>query len=105
MGAFDRDNFNQSDVFWRRGQNYHVYEDEFRAKTPSPGSALVWNTAGEQASYDIGLAKARALDVARRELIEASHAKAVETFGAAAANQTKLSVNGADVTSDDAIKL
>jgi hypothetical protein len=105
LDAFDRSNFNQSDVFWRNDQNFHVYEQAFRASHPAPGSSLVWDTAGEESRFAIGLAKARALDKARKNLILAAHAKAVEEFGASTANQVTRSVDGVEGAPDSAIKL
>lgn len=107
LSAFDRGNFNQSDAFWREDQNFHVYEQAFRAATSAPGSALVWDTAAEKARYDFGLEIARAKDKARKDLILAAHATAADLFGFSFEQPTYVSrsVDGVEGAPDSAIML
>lgn len=101
---FDSGSAGQTDIFWRNDQNWHIYEQEFKARTPAPGAQLVWDTTGEWSRYKIGLAKARALDQARKALILAQHEITRDVFGLSLPSAVSRSVDGVEGAPDEAIK-
>lgn len=107
VDIFQQDAADVRDQLRLQSEDFHVYERAFIAKTPAPGSQLVWDTAGEHAKYQIGLAKARALDKAREDLIRASLARAVDILGGSYVQPTYVSrsVDGVEGAPDSAIML
>lgn len=102
-----------SDNFWDAEIDYHVYEKLERAKGPQPVYFVAGfqDTAGTMAEFEIRIAKAKAMDKARKKLIQDTRQKARDTFpdllsaGQKSGSHVKRSVGGVEGVPDSAIML
>jgi hypothetical protein len=102
-----------SDNFWDAEIDYHVYEKREREvgrKQISNGFGLP-DTAAEMREFEIRIKKAKALDRARKRLIQSVRQKARETFpdllggGQKSGARIKRTVGGVEGIPDSAIML
>lgn len=102
-----------SDNFWDAEIDYHVYEKLERAKGRVPvyfGLGFE-NTAASMRAFEMRIAKAKALDRARKKLIQDVRQKAREVFpdllgaGQKSGAHVKRTVGGVEGVPDSAIML
>lgn len=88
-------------TFWRLDQNFHVYEDAERARGSGADSA--WDQAAAEAAFDIRIEKAKVLDKARQELLEAMQRHNEDAMGFAfeQPNAVTRTVDGKNIPDDD----
>lgn len=92
-------------TFWDKDIDFHVYEKRERAIGPKPGG--VFNGFhGDQVEFNMRIAKAKALDKAREELIRAAQKAEQQTFPITfSEEQVSRTVDGAKGVTADDIKL
>lgn len=87
-----------SDFNWDNNINWHIYEDRERAKGPQAGGAFS-GLKDDSSEFRIRIAKAKALDKARRSLLTAIHEKEHESFYSSTTSfpsEIKRTVDGAE---------
>jgi hypothetical protein len=102
-----------SDNFWDREIDYHVYEKLERVKGRQPVQFGLGfeNTAASMRAFEMRIAKAKALDRARKKLIQDVREKARNTFpdllsaGFMSGTHVKRTVGGVEGVPDSAIML
>lgn len=102
-----------SDNFWDAEIDYHVYEKLERQKGPQPVYFIggLQDTAGTSREFAIRIAKAKAMDKARKKLIQDTRQKARDVFpdvlggGQKSGAHIKRSVGGVEGVPDSAVML
>lgn len=101
--------FRVDDVFWSKDIDFHIYEKAERAKGVSTGIGGNWNNVGAELEFKMRIAKARALDKAREQMIRAIHQKEQDvfpvSFGSAQPSQLTRFMDGKEGGAPSDIKL